>query len=112
MQLFTIGLYELELDGSPQLDAAGAPIPTYGTEHIAEFAKCWTGFDLQEMRPNIEQGGHVKGNRIGRRRRLERHEPTVPADGAFTPGLARSARQIRCSSKPTAATRSVTSSPS
>ena len=26
MQLFTIGLYELELDGSPQLDAAGAPV--------------------------------------------------------------------------------------
>ena len=29
LQLFTIGLWELDLDGTPLLDAQGKPIPTY-----------------------------------------------------------------------------------
>ena len=34
MQLFSIGLYRLNLDGSLTLDAAGFPIETYGQEAI------------------------------------------------------------------------------
>ncbi len=44
MQLFTIGLWELEEDGSRRLDAAGRPIPTYGQRDIVELARVFTGF--------------------------------------------------------------------
>ncbi|MEM7659030.1 MAG: DUF1800 family protein, partial [Bacteroidota bacterium] len=43
MQLFSIGLYELNLDGSIQLDSARVPIPTYSNEDIKEYAKVFTG---------------------------------------------------------------------
>ena len=42
MQLFTIGLYELNPDGSQKLEN-GQPIPTYDNEDIIEFAKIFTG---------------------------------------------------------------------
>ncbi|MDA0707351.1 MAG: DUF1800 domain-containing protein [Proteobacteria bacterium] len=44
MQLFSIGLFELNIDGSLQLDIDGDPIPTYSNEEIREFAKIFTGF--------------------------------------------------------------------
>lgn len=44
MQLFTIGLWELNRDGSLVLDADGAPIPTYDNTTIMEMAKVFTGF--------------------------------------------------------------------
>ena len=43
MQLFSIGLHELNLDGSEKLDASGDPIPTYDNDDIKEFAKVFTG---------------------------------------------------------------------
>lgn len=43
MQLFTIGLCELEMDGTCKLDENGVPIPTYDNADIAEFAKIFTG---------------------------------------------------------------------
>ncbi len=47
MQLFSIGLVELEADGIPLLDAAGETIPTYGNREITEMAKVFTGLGLQ-----------------------------------------------------------------
>ena len=44
MQLFSIGLFELNIDGSLQLDINGDPIPTYSNAEIREFAKIFTGF--------------------------------------------------------------------
>ena len=44
MQLFSIGLFELNIDGSLQLDNDGDPIPTYTNVEIREFAKIFTGF--------------------------------------------------------------------
>jgi uncharacterized protein (DUF1800 family) len=44
MQLFSIGLFELNIDGSLQLDNNGDPIPTYSNNEIREFAKIFTGF--------------------------------------------------------------------
>lgn len=44
MQLFTVGLVELELDGTPKLDASGRPIPTYDQEVIEGFAHVYTGW--------------------------------------------------------------------
>jgi uncharacterized protein (DUF1800 family) len=43
MQLFSIGLWELNSDGTRQLDAFGQPIPTYGNAEITEFARVFTG---------------------------------------------------------------------
>jgi uncharacterized protein (DUF1800 family) len=43
MQLFTIGLYQMNPDGTRQLDTAGNFIPTYDNDDIAEFAKVFTG---------------------------------------------------------------------
>jgi uncharacterized protein (DUF1800 family) len=44
MQLFTIGLYKLNPDGSPQLDAQGRPIPTYDQSDIQQVALALTGW--------------------------------------------------------------------
>jgi uncharacterized protein (DUF1800 family) len=43
MQLFSIGLFELNIDGSVKLDNDGVPIPTYTNVDIREFAKIFTG---------------------------------------------------------------------
>ncbi|HYJ07204.1 MAG TPA: DUF1800 family protein, partial [Chthoniobacterales bacterium] len=44
MQLFSIGLYRLNLDGSLTLDAAGFPIETYGQDAILGTAAVCTGW--------------------------------------------------------------------
>ena len=44
MQLFTIGLNELNSDGTPQLDANGNPIPTYTEAQVQAFARAYTGW--------------------------------------------------------------------
>jgi uncharacterized protein (DUF1800 family) len=44
MQLFTIGLVELNPDGTPQLDGSGNPIPTYTQDTIEGFAHTFTGW--------------------------------------------------------------------
>ena len=44
MQLFTIGLFQLNQDGTLMLDASGNPIPTYDQSVIADFAKVFTGW--------------------------------------------------------------------
>lgn len=43
MQLFSIGLWELNPDGSRRLDAQNQPIPTYGQAEIAGMARVFTG---------------------------------------------------------------------
>jgi uncharacterized protein (DUF1800 family) len=46
MQLFTIGLIKLNLDGTPQKDAAGAPLETYTQDDISGLARVFTGWVL------------------------------------------------------------------
>jgi uncharacterized protein (DUF1800 family) len=43
MQLFSIGLYQLNLDGTWKLDANGQPIDTYSNADITGLAKVFTG---------------------------------------------------------------------
>jgi len=43
MQLFSVGLNELNADGSEILDVNGMPVPTYDQNDIKEFAKVFTG---------------------------------------------------------------------
>ena len=54
MQLFTIGLWKLNDDGTVQLDESGDKVPTYSNSDIMTFARAWTGFDDQPARGNIE----------------------------------------------------------
>jgi uncharacterized protein (DUF1800 family) len=44
MQLFTIGLYELNADGSTRLNAQGLPIETYSNNDVMALAKVFTGW--------------------------------------------------------------------
>jgi uncharacterized protein (DUF1800 family) len=44
MQLFTIGLYQLNDDGTQKLDSSGNPIPTYSNNDVMGLAKVFTGF--------------------------------------------------------------------
>ncbi len=44
MQLFTIGLYQLNDDGSQKLDPTGNPIPTYSNNDVMGLAAVFTGF--------------------------------------------------------------------
>jgi len=44
MQLFTIGLSQLNQDGTLQLDSSGNPIPNYDETIIQNFAKVYTGW--------------------------------------------------------------------
>ena len=54
MQLFTIGLWKLNPDGTRQLDGLGKPIPTYGQEDIRGMAKVLTGWSYAGCNPSIE----------------------------------------------------------
>jgi uncharacterized protein (DUF1800 family) len=46
MQLFTIGLYKLNIDGTRQLDAQGKPISTYDPAVIGGMAAALTGWNF------------------------------------------------------------------
>jgi uncharacterized protein (DUF1800 family) len=44
MQLFTLGLTQLNLNGSPVLDGSGTPLVTYNQAEVTEMAKVVTGW--------------------------------------------------------------------
>ncbi len=48
MQLFTIGLYELEQNGIRKADSNGAYIATYDNNDVKEYAKIFTGLGPQD----------------------------------------------------------------
>lgn len=63
MQLFSIGLFELNIDGTERLDGSGNPIETYDNDDVTGIAKVFTGynysyeggitFESPEDRPNL-----------------------------------------------------------
>jgi len=53
MQLFSIGLYELNNDGTHQLDNDGNSIPTYDNADIKEMAKIFTGLGPGGINENV-----------------------------------------------------------
>jgi uncharacterized protein (DUF1800 family) len=57
MQLFTIGLVQLNLDGTQQVDGEGHAIPTYTQDEIPEVARVFTGL----MYPKGDVFTGVKG---------------------------------------------------
>ena len=61
MQLFTIGLYKLNSDGTRQVDAQGKPIPTYDQGTIAGMAAALTGWNFagnDTSRPAVFDPAH------------------------------------------------------
>ena len=60
MQLFTIGLSQLNLDGTPRLDASGNKIDTYTSADVSNLARVFTGwnFDTTQGASSV-----VAGNR-------------------------------------------------
>lgn len=63
MQLFTIGLVELELDGTPKLDTSGRPIPTYDQAVIEGFAHVYTGWTYAGA-PSFRQARRTVENQV------------------------------------------------
>ena len=77
MQLFTVGLYELNADGTQKLDADGRPIPTYDNTDIREFSKIFTGLAYA--------GADGLEPQFGRNRAVL-HTPMVMFDNFHEPG--------------------------
>ncbi len=63
MQLFSIGLYELHVDGSFKTDSNGDLIPTYDIEDIQELARVFTGLAgqsrLDQVAPEFYHSFHT-----------------------------------------------------
>ncbi|RZI82699.1 MAG: DUF1800 family protein [Rubrivivax sp.] len=57
LQLFTLGLDELNMDGTPVLDADGEPVPTLGKDDVATLSHVFTGWampansNVSQMKP-------------------------------------------------------------
>ena len=51
MQLFSIGVNQLNLDGSAKLDAAGAPLDSYTQSDVSNLARVFTGYDANKSFP-------------------------------------------------------------
>lgn len=58
MQLFSIGLFMLNMDGSKVLDGNSQPVETYTIDDIMSYAGAWTGFERRDAR-----GGASASNR-------------------------------------------------
>jgi Protein of unknown function (DUF1800) len=56
LQLFSVGLDKLNLDGTPQLDAQGNRIPTYDQTTITNFARVFTGWRLAAPKVTVIGG--------------------------------------------------------
>ncbi|MBW8812448.1 MAG: DUF1800 domain-containing protein [Caulobacterales bacterium] len=53
MQLMTIGLYQLNLDGTVKTDPSGRPLPTYTADDISGLAKVFTGYSYYSPKPTV-----------------------------------------------------------
>ncbi|HQR40230.1 MAG TPA: DUF1800 family protein, partial [Blastocatellia bacterium] len=88
MQLMTIGVNELNEDGTLVLDALGRPIPTYTQSDIETLARVLTGYDspplppgvvpvmfnqyyVGDMVPNPQAGTHDQGAKVALAGRLQ-----------------------------------------
>jgi hypothetical protein len=63
-ELFSVGLYELNEDGTRKVDADGHHINTFTNSDILNFARVWTGFSQNLFRTNFENRLSVSTNQI------------------------------------------------
>jgi len=77
MQLFTLGVVKLNLDGSIQRDAAGRPVETYSQKDVEELARALTGWRMigsddrldyrrydGELVPDTWRAAHDRGAKV------------------------------------------------
>lgn len=76
MQLFTIGLWELNNDGTQKTDDNGMPIPTYDIFDIQELAKVFTG--LSGAAYDLELFPSLAGQSVGFNNLFRRYDKTLP----------------------------------
>ena len=90
MQLFTIGIYELNLNGTVKTDPTGKKLETYDSDDVSQLARVFTGYDFdQAYSPNSANGIQFPGQNYkvwareyARRpmtQRADRHS-TLPVD--------------------------------
>jgi uncharacterized protein (DUF1800 family) len=61
LQLFSVGLVQLNPNGTPKLGADGKPQPTYGGDEIKDFARAFTGWTYPtapEAKPRPRNPGY------------------------------------------------------
>ena len=63
MQLFSIGLYELNLDGTEKRDGLGNRIETYTQSDVTNLARAFTGWDF-DMSQNVDTLEPVQNRKI------------------------------------------------
>jgi uncharacterized protein (DUF1800 family) len=80
MQLFSIGLVELNPDGSLRKDGTGAPIETYGPGDVSELAKVFTGWSWDCPAP-AEKGCFLRGESGGKQDPSRDLKPMVAYPG-------------------------------
>lgn len=73
LQLFTLGLWELNLNGTVRLDGSGQPIPTYTQANLVEYARALTGWTFARTNnsddyslPMVPNMTTVSGNQVPR----------------------------------------------
>jgi uncharacterized protein (DUF1800 family) len=85
MQLFSIGLYKLNMDGTKQTvsgSSTGEIAQTYDSDDIITFARAWTGFSTQAFRTNLEaRNGKDSGNHVDPMKILPASRDVFPKKG-------------------------------
>ena len=62
MQLFTIGPFKLNMDGSEQKDFSGIPIPNYSEADIVTLAYAMTGYDVTTSATSSDPNAAVESS--------------------------------------------------
>lgn len=70
MQLFSIGLYRLNLDGTVQTDGNGKPVDSYTQDDVTNLARVFTGYDFDKsdgVRLTTTSGGNIESKEFARK---------------------------------------------
>lgn len=81
MQLFSIGLYQLNPDGSRKIDRQGNAIPTYDNADIKEMARVFTGLRADSYQYEWNTGfwsNSYNGYKVGFEDGIDKTYKTVP----------------------------------
>ena len=88
MQLYTIGINQLNLDGSLKLDAKNQPIPTYSNDEVKAFARVFTGYTFP-VKPGATPANYNPAYFVGPMVAIESRHDTNPKtllNGQVIPG--------------------------
>jgi hypothetical protein len=91
LQLFSLGVNELNLDGTPKLDAQGVPIPAYTQTHVNEFTRVFTGWNFAAaIAPGIT---NWRDDMVPRGGTNHDYDPKTLFNGVITPDCANTSGQ-------------------